>query len=772
MGLKRRDLLQRTGLLLGALGLSEASLLGWAGRYQQALAQPTRRKLALLVGINQYPAAVCDSTSDQAIALRGCLTDVRLQQELLASRYGFQPSDIVTLTDQQATRQGIIEAFQSHLIEQAKPGDVVVFHFSGYGSRFKLASEPKYMQSSLVPIDGYLPTESKPQIQDLTEETLKLLIGATKTRQFTSVIDAGFSDIGRLLWGNLRLRSRPNVPTGELDPALQNLHESLGLARSRIKGSEASSQKGLPGTVLAAAASNQIAVEGRWQGFSAGVFTYALTQQLWELEPARTLQFALSRTAETMHQWTGLEQRPQIRGQQAEEAATIYNVKPEAATAAEGVIIGAADDRRSFKVWLGGLPAPVLEHYGSGSRLSLTLEPNSPGTLSEVPDSLKLKVQSRNGLTAQVAPLKPQAISVKVGQQVYEDLRVLPHNVDLVVALDNSLERIERVDATSALSGIPFVSSVTAGEQPADCLFGRLVTVSGSTLTAALISQDLNQGDVAPLKEELSNKGGYGIFSPSRELVPGTVVKPEEAIKTALGRLTPHLEAMLAAKLLRLSENQGASRLPVRVSLEMLEPQERILAQRETLRSPTPLPKSRLAPLFTRGERLVRIPMGSRIRYRLSNFGDRPLYFSMVSFDGRGRALALFPKASTINQASGALLEAVLENNEIPPGDVRFIPQSGTDWIADLTSDWVETYIIVSVEPLKQMFNLLAAEAKTSGNSGRVNPLVEPLEAARAVLTDLHHASASAAGDSNSQGDSYALNMNAWATLNFVYEVV
>ncbi|NJL87317.1 MAG: caspase family protein [Leptolyngbyaceae cyanobacterium SM1_1_3] len=770
MGLKRRDLLQRTALLLSALGLSEASLAGWAERYQQALAQPTRRKLALLVGVNQYPAAVCDSTSDQALALRGSLTDVQLQRELLVSRYGFQPADIVTLSDQQATRQGIVSAFQSHLIDQAQPGDVAVFHFSGYGSRFRLASEPKLVQNSLVPVDGYLPTEANPQIQDLTEEALKLLIGAVKTRQFTSVIDAGFLDIGRLLWGNLRVRSRPNAPTGELSLDLQRLQETLGFSGKANRENEANGSKELPGTVLAAAAPHQLALEGRWQGFDAGIFTYALTQHLWELQPAQTLQFVLSRTAETMHQWTGLEQQPQIRGQQSEETTTVYNLKPEAATAAEGVISG-TDDGRSFTVWLGGLPATALEHYGVNSLLSLASTPNALETGLQPAADIKLKVQSRNGLTAQVAPLESQTGMIQAGQRVYESLRMLSRNVPLLVALDNSLERIERVDATSALSGISFVSSVSPGEQPADCLFGRLLTASGSTLTASLLSQG-ERGGVAPLKDTLPSKGGYGLFSPSRELVPGTVVKPEEAIKTALGRLTPQLEAILAAKLLRLTENQGASRLPVRANLEMMEPQERILALRETTRSPEPLPKSRLAPLFTRGERTIKVPTGSRIRYRLANFGDRPLYFTMISFDGQGRALALFPKASTVNQASDALLEAVLENNELPPNDVRFIPQAGTDWIADVTSDWIETHIILSVKPLSQMFNLLAEEAKSAGNSGRVNPLPEPLKAARYILSDLDRASATTLSDSNSPVDTYALDMNAWATLSFVYQVV
>jgi hypothetical protein len=82
-------------------------------------------------------------------SLGGCVNDVRLQYELLVHRYGFNPQDIVIVTDEGsarglnlaageivsgATRDNIISRFRSHLIEQAKADDVVVFHYSGHGS--------------------------------------------------------------------------------------------------------------------------------------------------------------------------------------------------------------------------------------------------------------------------------------------------------------------------------------------------------------------------------------------------------------------------------------------------------------------------------------------------------------------------------------------------------------------------------------------------------------------------------------------------------------
>ncbi len=68
MGLKRREFLQRASLALGALGINEAGWWRLQSRYSEALAQTTGRKLAFLVGINEYPDA----------PLSGCITDVEM----------------------------------------------------------------------------------------------------------------------------------------------------------------------------------------------------------------------------------------------------------------------------------------------------------------------------------------------------------------------------------------------------------------------------------------------------------------------------------------------------------------------------------------------------------------------------------------------------------------------------------------------------------------------------------------------------------------------
>jgi metacaspase-1 len=92
------------------------------------------RKLALLVGISKYGRGR-DITKDWA-DLNGA-RDVMLLEKTLEDRLGFEKQDVLLLTDEKATHKGIIDAFQNHLISQARPGDIVVFHFSGHGQLMK-----------------------------------------------------------------------------------------------------------------------------------------------------------------------------------------------------------------------------------------------------------------------------------------------------------------------------------------------------------------------------------------------------------------------------------------------------------------------------------------------------------------------------------------------------------------------------------------------------------------------------------------------------------
>jgi Caspase domain len=85
-----------------------------------------RRVFCLLVGIDAYGPPV-------NVPLQGCRNDMRHLEQYLRGRLG-DAASIVTLTDDQATREGVVSGFRSHLA-QAGSGDIVLFAYSGHGSQ-------------------------------------------------------------------------------------------------------------------------------------------------------------------------------------------------------------------------------------------------------------------------------------------------------------------------------------------------------------------------------------------------------------------------------------------------------------------------------------------------------------------------------------------------------------------------------------------------------------------------------------------------------------
>ncbi|BAZ48669.1 peptidase C14 caspase catalytic subunit p20 [Nostoc sp. NIES-4103] len=709
--MKRRSFLQRIGSILAVLGITEAEWLTLGDRYYQALAQPSPRKLALLIGINQYP---------KSPSLSGCLTDVELQTELLMHRFGFLASDILTLTEEQASRESIEAAFLEHLGKQVKSTDVVVFHFSGYGTRIQLETSSDTLQNALVPANGY---ESETRVNYVLEETLLLLLRSLPTEHVTAVLDTSYDAPTIAQLAGSRIRARPELREAQLAaPELDFLQQ--------LK-----TQKSLSNPVVLSATSHskQVAREVLFSGFSAGLFTYALTQYLWETTPATTIQISLSHVGNSMQQ-LGSKQYPNLANEQKNQqtALTIENLLSDSNIGGEGAVIAIKEEGKA-NLWLGGLPPKVLEYYGVNSRLRLLT-------------GEELVLRSRTGLTAkaQISQIEG-ANSPQVGQVFQESVRVLPRSINLTVALDTRLERIERVDATSAFAGVGHVSVVVAGEQVADYVFGKLPQTSSR----------------------------YGLFSLGGELIPNTVGEIEEAVKVAVQRLGPKLPTLLAAKLWQLTENQGSSHLQVKATLEIISGiSPRVVMQQETARTldtGTLTKKSHSIQYSLLSTPVVSI--GSKMQYRVQNHGDRPVYLMLLGLKNSSTAIAFYPWQ--ISQDANTATKPLLKQVVIAPGQTLTLPQNitGSEWIISGPAYECEHQLIVSTSPFSETFKVLETAKYSAGEQQPIGLLVNPLEIAQALLQDLHNASAIKAEMNGTATDSYILDVNNWASLSFNYQV-
>lgn len=208
---------------------------------------------ALLIGINKY---------QDFPSLRGSVNDVDAIRQLLMTRYGFARESVHLLLDQEATRQGILNAL-TKLQQEAGVDDTVYVHFSGYGSLVKLYQDDRkepIVRETLVPYDGRVGTTP-----DLLVEDIQKSLDKVRSKAIILVTDAAYSvttsRTGKVLTRAIAGDTRPNLYT-------HTLSERSGPAQSSAQ------------VWLAAAGLQQAALDGPVEGKYHGLFTYALARSL------------------------------------------------------------------------------------------------------------------------------------------------------------------------------------------------------------------------------------------------------------------------------------------------------------------------------------------------------------------------------------------------------------------------------------------------------------------------------------------------------------
>ncbi len=741
MVLKRRDFLKSVGLAAVGLGLWDSGVFPQAQRYAQALAQPSRRKLALLVGIDRYGSAAGDCP-----ALRGCGTDVDLQRQLLIYRFGFQPQDIVTLTNEGASRSAIEAAFLEHLVQQAQPGDLVLFHFSGYGSEVNLPPPltgdvpRKYAaRSSLVAADSRLPKAGEP-VQDLPLNTLGLLTRALATDRVLVVLDTSHPPHPGITPLGVRWRSRSHSATGSWDPSILQFQASL---------QDLPLQATVPGLWFRGAAEATPAIEVDGEGISVGVFTASLTQVLWQSRSSSSLNHDWQRTLAQVRAGAGLSQRPQLKSSLAlQSSLSPWGWTPTVPQGVEGVITAVNQNTGEIRLWLGGVVPSLLKLVGARSQFTVLGPEAEMDERKDVPP-LGVKVQWRDRWEA-VAYLTqgyPEALPrLAVGQGIQEQIRWIPRQPLLTVGLEPQLDRIERIDATSAFAAIGQVEGVPMGDRSVDYIFGRL---------AALQSQTLNTNPDGSLS--VSNHR-YGLCPPGQAILPGSISSSDEAVKTAVQRLEPRFRALRALKLLRSLVNGDTTHLPLKLELKdatLDVPLVRYGADRAkplnpwlSWRNAAPSLQCQLSPTHA-------------LRYQPQNLGDRPLYALLIVAKSDGSFVLGYPPSLNTSPQEAA------KPWVLPPFSAATAAANpiSLDWVFNSLTAEVELFCVVSTAPFD---STLQAFVPTWDD------LLKPLRSIgnfwdvfQALMTDLQRASQSVAPPADSP-DFVPLAVSQWAVVRLL----
>ncbi|MCA2717341.1 caspase family protein [Microcystis sp. M169S2] len=690
MNITRRELIQQTGWGLLTLAISQ----GTVNRHLAALAAPNPRKLAFLVGIDQYGANIPP--------LPGCLTDVELQKDLLRYRFGFQDADIVTLTGQKASREAIESAFLEHLIAQARAGDVVIFHFSGYGS---LGAGKEVF----ITADG---AENA-----LLKENILLMARCLATDKFSLVFDSSHLPQPQPYLGNLRVRSYPETLT-DLNPAELTFATDIK-TRFNLKNKPSN------GVILAAAKPEQIALELSGNSPNAGLFTYDLTQYLWQACPSPTIAIAFPHLRNLVASHSSEQQQPAIlTSNQKNNSAPPYHTTSEKSRGGAAIVTNLIDER-TLEVNLVGLPLEILENYGINSCLSF---------IEATGEEISLQILSRQGLKAK-AQLLSQTASLEIGQILQEKLRVFPSQIGLIVGLDSNLTRIERVDATSTFASLPDVAAVVnIGEQTVDCLLSRV----GSEET-----------------------GNYQLLSANGSLIIGSLGAANEAIKSGIKRLQSQLESLLARKLWHLLINQESSGLAVIVTLESLD--QTYISTVQTQKIPG-----------SRGTNTAKndliLPVGTEIRYQIENQEEQPLYAMILVLNSDRQPLLYCSRSENPDNFSNS---SPLAPFVVAAKTKATIPNSGQGhWKISQPKGIRENILILSRHPFPNTLTLLNATQSLKGEASQLLTLTNPLEIARAFWSDLKLDLGLKMDNSGSVIDEYAFDLGTWSGFRFIYQVI
>ncbi|MEH1779845.1 MAG: caspase family protein [Nostoc sp.] len=729
--IKRRQFLQSLGASLTVLGINQLGMQQAAWNYGEVLAQDTRRKRALLVGINDYPGTSAQDLKTQGLwyQLKGAVTDVDLQRELLIHRFGFHPDDVLVLSDGQAKRQNILDKFEQHLIQWVKsPDDVVVFHYSGHGSNVIDPNQvfTDKLNGTIVPVDADLP-DGYPQkggeVNDITAGTVFLLREALgrKTKNVTFILDSCYSGGG--VRGNLIIRSRPGHVELRGDDRITQLaasqeelaYQQRWLTDLKLSQAEWIAQrknKMVDGAAIFAAQRNQQAADAAFAtDVHAGVFTYSLTRQLWQQTSNQAMGKVVIAAAAKTEQFLKTVQNSRVQNPDIEvksgstdDQQPMY-FAPMQKPAAEAVITEVTGN--AVKLLLTGAEPQVLEALGKGAIFTVVDDRGqAQGTV---------KIESRDRLNATGLLQTNSAIKIPPGTALQEQIRAIPSNLKLRIGLDKSLNSEAAKQALRSLSRIEVVPLL---EQEVHYILGRMLPA---------YRQDLEKRAIAIA--DLPPVNSIGLFSVGFEPIPGSFGVADEKINEAVNRLQTKFKLLLAARLIKLTLNTTSSRLNVVASLAGANTKS-LLAESFTVRGGKSL-SPRISPTVKSQTQLIaQIEVDKPVQISVENRESRDLHIGVLIFSPDGDIDILFP----LSDGKNAALVSAGQTLQIPSEAEM---KTGEKMSFGKPLGILEVLIVASTAPIDKALKPLQAlimEQRSEKRSG--SQVAEKAEEAIASLLD------------------------------------
>ena len=185
------------------------------------------------------------------------------------------------LKDAGATKAAIINAFRNDLTAKAGPGDIVVFHYSGHGSRMPDANgdEVDRYDETIVPQDS-----RQGGVFDISDDELNGLLRelSQKTRNVTVILDSCHSGTA-LRAAGLTIRQIPDDDRTPPPPT-----DFAWSPRGVTEGPDGIRPRDSSYVLIAGSGPQQFSNEFEAEGQRFGVLTYHLTRALESAGPETT----------------------------------------------------------------------------------------------------------------------------------------------------------------------------------------------------------------------------------------------------------------------------------------------------------------------------------------------------------------------------------------------------------------------------------------------------------------------------------------------------
>ncbi len=462
------------------------------------------RRLALLVGVGDYYQNRPGPGHKPWPKLH-TKEEIEQYRQVLIRDYGFLPNDVLVLQDQAATSAQIRETFRKHVIAQARPGDIVVFHFSGHGQHLPddaaRPDEPDGLDESLVTYDaldqswqeGSAKNIRDDEVGDLLEELAAKMRPAPTSQvvgNITVTLDACYS--GSATRGLLIPRGRA-WNTSEDGPQPRPLVRIDSAGRDGFLSSQRETLR--DATVVAAARADQSA----WERDGQGVFTKHWVRLLAQSNRERTINYqdAVNRLAIDIAA-SGVDQEPIVEGA---ASRPLLSALPTTA--------GQTGTVRALRGGDGALWLQQGEVHGvTKDSVYALYEPDVATALGNA------KVVQVMPFSAQLEPLPGSQVKGKLGAVAIEthhsyDLRPLRVVLRGLEKQSELRARIKQMDVARVVEEVPLTSPKV--NQDFDLLLEsaadqRSILFFGPTNAAVLRELDLSKDEPSAIERLLQNQ--------------------------------------------------------------------------------------------------------------------------------------------------------------------------------------------------------------------------------------------------------------------------